>query len=132
MRPDTRGRYILNAAVGASLLAMVVNDNACLLTERVALEPIASKLAPTVDSFRLTERHVFPTKRTRDDPDPRSIAQLVAPAARRCAPGRPRRCLVPCAAGMPRGAPGGLSELASQIADLQSRRRRPAFSTGPG
>jgi len=34
--------------VGASLLAMVVNDAAGLLTERSALESIASKLAPTV------------------------------------------------------------------------------------
>jgi putative Mg2+ transporter-C (MgtC) family protein len=33
--------------VGASLLAMVVNDNACLLAKRGALESIASKLAPT-------------------------------------------------------------------------------------
>ncbi|EJM38152.1 putative membrane protein [Pseudomonas sp. GM33] len=35
--------------VGASLLAMVVNDNACLLAKRGALESIASKLAPTGD-----------------------------------------------------------------------------------
>jgi hypothetical protein len=35
------------AFVGASLLAMVVNDNACLLAERGALESFASKLAPT-------------------------------------------------------------------------------------
>jgi len=34
--------------VGASLLAMVINDNACLLAKRSALESIASKLAPTV------------------------------------------------------------------------------------
>ncbi|MGF6203466.1 hypothetical protein QF012_005527 [Pseudomonas laurylsulfatiphila] len=27
---------------------MVVNDNACLLAKRGALEPIASKLAPTM------------------------------------------------------------------------------------
>jgi EAL domain-containing protein (putative c-di-GMP-specific phosphodiesterase class I) len=33
--------------VGASLLAMDVNDNACLLNKRAALESIASKLAPT-------------------------------------------------------------------------------------
>jgi hypothetical protein len=40
--------------VGASLLAMVVNDAACLLTKRSALESIASKLAPTVSgSFSL-------------------------------------------------------------------------------
>ncbi|MGX1084715.1 hypothetical protein AB7M25_001281 [Pseudomonas sp. AP3_22 TE3818] len=29
---------------------MVVNDNACLLTERGALKSIASELAPTEDS----------------------------------------------------------------------------------
>ncbi|VVP16858.1 hypothetical protein PS838_03636 [Pseudomonas fluorescens] len=34
--------------VGASLLAMVVNDNACLLVKRGAIESIASKLAPTI------------------------------------------------------------------------------------
>ncbi len=33
--------------MGASLLAMDVNDNACFLNKRVALESIASKLAPT-------------------------------------------------------------------------------------
>jgi hypothetical protein len=33
--------------VGASLLAMVVNEDACLLDKRSALEHIASKLAPT-------------------------------------------------------------------------------------
>ncbi|PPK39880.1 hypothetical protein CD175_00105 [Pseudomonas laurylsulfatiphila] len=33
--------------VGASLLAMVVNDNACFPGKRGALETIASKLAPT-------------------------------------------------------------------------------------
>jgi hypothetical protein len=33
--------------VGASLLAMDVNDNAFLLYERIFLETIASKLAPT-------------------------------------------------------------------------------------
>jgi hypothetical protein len=36
--------------VGASLLAMDVNDNACFLDERIALESIASKLAPTETS----------------------------------------------------------------------------------
>ena len=36
------------------MLAMVVNDAACLLTKRSALESIASKLAPTES---LTERH---------------------------------------------------------------------------
>jgi hypothetical protein len=40
--------------VGASLLAMDVNDNACLLDKRVALRSIASKLAPTNG---LTDRH---------------------------------------------------------------------------
>ncbi|VVM73748.1 hypothetical protein PS639_01911 [Pseudomonas fluorescens] len=45
----TRGRITIlaNASVGASLLAMDVNDNAFFLDERVALETIASKLAPT-------------------------------------------------------------------------------------
>ncbi len=33
--------------VGASLLAKNVNDNACILIDRVALESIASRLAPT-------------------------------------------------------------------------------------
>jgi hypothetical protein len=33
--------------VGAGLLAMVVNDSACCLNERGALESIASKLAST-------------------------------------------------------------------------------------
>ncbi|MNF76967.1 hypothetical protein D3C84_590940 [compost metagenome] len=33
--------------VGASLLAMVVNENACLQNKRSVLESIASKLAPT-------------------------------------------------------------------------------------
>jgi hypothetical protein len=32
------------------MLAMVVNDNACLLVERCAYESIASELAPTVVS----------------------------------------------------------------------------------
>jgi hypothetical protein len=36
-----------NASVGASLLAMDVNDNACFLNKRAALESFASKLAPT-------------------------------------------------------------------------------------
>ncbi|OPK09044.1 hypothetical protein BZ163_17850 [Pseudomonas sp. VI4.1] len=35
--------------VGAGLPAMVVNDNACCLVKRGALESIASKLAPTGD-----------------------------------------------------------------------------------
>ncbi|MGF6200184.1 hypothetical protein [Pseudomonas laurylsulfatiphila] len=33
---------------GRRIAAMVVNDNACELNERGALESIASKLAPTV------------------------------------------------------------------------------------
>ncbi|MNP71699.1 hypothetical protein D3C76_1681230 [compost metagenome] len=33
--------------VGASLLAMVVNENACLLDKRGVPESIASRLAPT-------------------------------------------------------------------------------------
>ena len=37
----------MRPSVGASLLAMVVNDNACALAKRGALESIASKLAPT-------------------------------------------------------------------------------------
>jgi len=37
------------------LLAMVANDNACLLAKRGALESIASKLAPTgTTALRLT------------------------------------------------------------------------------
>ena len=35
------------SCVGASLLAMVVNDNACGLDKRGALESIAGKPAPT-------------------------------------------------------------------------------------
>ena len=34
--------------VGASLLAKIVNDDACILNERGALELFASRLAPTV------------------------------------------------------------------------------------
>jgi hypothetical protein len=37
--------------VGASLLAMVVNEFACLLAKHGNLESIASKLAPTWTSF---------------------------------------------------------------------------------
>jgi len=37
--------------VGASLLAKIVNDNAGILDERVALGFFASKLAPAGDSF---------------------------------------------------------------------------------
>jgi putative Mg2+ transporter-C (MgtC) family protein len=39
---------ITGSIVGASLLAMVANDNACGLDKRGALESIASKLAPTI------------------------------------------------------------------------------------
>jgi hypothetical protein len=39
---------LLVVAVGASLLAMDVNDYAGIQNERVAFEFIASKLAPTV------------------------------------------------------------------------------------
>ncbi|MOA06938.1 hypothetical protein D3C78_1266060 [compost metagenome] len=42
--------------VGASLLAMVVNDNAGSLAPRGALESIASKLAPTVKRIPMWER----------------------------------------------------------------------------
>lgn len=54
----------MQLTVGASLLAMIVNENACLLTKRSALESIASQLAPTNSRqggevsglrFRLTE-----------------------------------------------------------------------------
>ncbi|EJM61163.1 hypothetical protein PMI28_00809 [Pseudomonas sp. GM48] len=38
---------MLPPSVGASLLAMEVNDNACSLNERDSLDTIASKLAPT-------------------------------------------------------------------------------------
>jgi hypothetical protein len=38
-----------SSRVGASLLAMDVNDNACLLRKRVVLTFFASKLAPTRD-----------------------------------------------------------------------------------
>ncbi|RAI68438.1 hypothetical protein DOZ80_15875 [Pseudomonas fluorescens] len=39
--------------VGASLLAMDVNDNACCLVQRVVIEFFASKLAPTEGGYRL-------------------------------------------------------------------------------
>ncbi|MGF7114924.1 hypothetical protein QF017_004436 [Pseudomonas laurylsulfatiphila] len=42
-RPIARHKYL----VGASSLAMVVNDNAAILTPHGAFEFIASKLAPT-------------------------------------------------------------------------------------
>ncbi|PBJ17901.1 hypothetical protein BSF44_53940 [Pseudomonas sp. ACN8] len=38
--------------VGASSLAMDVNDNACCLDEHIALRSIASKLAPTMERSR--------------------------------------------------------------------------------
>ncbi|MNH22955.1 hypothetical protein D3C79_828310 [compost metagenome] len=53
-RPTLCGLFVerFPVPVGASLLAMVVNDNAYLLAKRGALESIASKLAPTaVDQF---------------------------------------------------------------------------------
>ncbi|AZD88779.1 hypothetical protein C4K13_5810 [Pseudomonas chlororaphis subsp. aureofaciens] len=51
-------RTALSTFVGASLLAMDVNDNACRVDERGALRSIASKLAPTVAPLSsLTDRH---------------------------------------------------------------------------
>ena len=44
---ELKTRPLAHTFVGASLLAMDINDNACFLDERVALETIASKLAPT-------------------------------------------------------------------------------------
>ncbi|VVO00949.1 hypothetical protein PS914_03756 [Pseudomonas fluorescens] len=44
---ELKATPLAHTSVGASLLAMDVNDNACFLYERVALETIASKLAPT-------------------------------------------------------------------------------------
>ena len=38
------------------MLAMVVNDNACLLVKRGALESIASELAPTGDAYASKDR----------------------------------------------------------------------------
>jgi hypothetical protein len=43
-------------SVGASLLAMVVNDYACLLAKRGEPEFIASKLAPTESKRSQVER----------------------------------------------------------------------------
>jgi hypothetical protein len=51
--------------VGASLLAMDVNDNACFLNKRVALESIASELAPTGISFQSTKVHAMTTASSR-------------------------------------------------------------------
>jgi hypothetical protein len=52
------------------LLAMGVNDNACFLNERVALESIASKLAPTRITQDLWER-ACPRWRQTSQPFPR-------------------------------------------------------------
>jgi hypothetical protein len=41
-----------HSPVGASLLAMVVNDDAPFLIKRGVFEPIASKLAPTKGGMR--------------------------------------------------------------------------------
>ncbi|MVV49342.1 hypothetical protein EJA72_14010 [Pseudomonas sp. PB120] len=50
--------------VGASLLAKVVNNNACLLAERGDLLSIASKLAPTGSkSNRVTDSFHFVYRR---------------------------------------------------------------------
>ncbi|CAI8772021.1 hypothetical protein EMIT0P253_10182 [Pseudomonas sp. IT-P253] len=43
--------------VGASLLAMDVNDNAFFLNKRVALKSIASKLAPTSNKGKCAPAH---------------------------------------------------------------------------
>nr|WP_223532329.1 hypothetical protein [Pseudomonas sp. BF-R-30] len=45
--PDVRARPEMRSTVGASLLAMVANDNAASLTPRGVLRFIASRLAPT-------------------------------------------------------------------------------------
>jgi len=47
--------------VEASLLAKVVNDNACLLVQRIIIEIIASRLAPT-EAFhgRKKTGHLWP------------------------------------------------------------------------
>ncbi|CAI8804462.1 hypothetical protein EMIT0196MI5_10462 [Pseudomonas sp. IT-196MI5] len=47
-RTITRSFWIHRNTVGASLLAMDVNDDVFILDERGALETIASRLAPTV------------------------------------------------------------------------------------
>jgi predicted tellurium resistance membrane protein TerC len=46
------GAFLFLLYVGASLLAMDVNDNARYLDKRVALRFFASKLAPTVNLQR--------------------------------------------------------------------------------
>jgi hypothetical protein len=43
----------MHFSVGASLLAMVFNENACFLNKRGAIESIASRLAPTEIPVRL-------------------------------------------------------------------------------
>ncbi|PAM83973.1 hypothetical protein CES87_09755 [Pseudomonas sp. ERMR1:02] len=48
----------MTVPVGASLLAMVVNDNAALQDKRGALEYIASKLAPTDRWFDRTNSSI--------------------------------------------------------------------------
>jgi hypothetical protein len=50
----------MEASVGASLLAMVVNDNVASLTPLVTLGIIASRLAPTeaVDSMKIVQPRV--------------------------------------------------------------------------
>jgi hypothetical protein len=47
------------SSVGASLLAMVVNDNALNLTHRSVLRFFASKLAPAVHQFISSSVHQF-------------------------------------------------------------------------
>ncbi len=48
------------------MLAMVVNDNACLLAKRGALKSIASKLAPT--SYRRADTPVVSGAKTKPLP----------------------------------------------------------------
>jgi hypothetical protein len=47
LAPCQADKLAISNPVGASLLAMVVNDDAGSLTPRGVLTPIASKLAPT-------------------------------------------------------------------------------------
>ncbi|PYY68843.1 hypothetical protein CRX42_19565 [Pseudomonas jessenii] len=49
-----------NPPVGASLLAMIVNDDAGNLKKRVALKSFASKLAPTRLRATFREYEIFP------------------------------------------------------------------------
>ncbi|PVZ52242.1 hypothetical protein C9422_31345, partial [Pseudomonas sp. B1(2018)] len=52
LRPSRASSLLQSrSSVGAGLPAMVVNDDACLLAKRGALETLASKLAPTVAVF---------------------------------------------------------------------------------